>query len=281
MLDSDTVTEDLQDTIAAEDGQDTVEAEAEEVVISIEGEEPEADPDAVPDEELGEAGKRALKAAREAAKESARKAREAEERAAAIEAQYKPKEPEIKRPTLEDCGFNEDVFAEKMAAFVTAEDKRKAAATEEQNRQKASTEAYQAKLAKYHEDRTKVGVDDDAQARVVAKLSPQQQAALMDASMDPAKVVAALAKTPKVLDELAGIKEIHRFAYKLAQVEGKITMTTKAPPPPESKLRGGLAAADTVARVPLEKLREKAQDSGDWSSYFSEKRRREAAGVKS
>jgi hypothetical protein len=281
LLDNDTVTEDLQDTIAAEDGQDTVESEAEEVVISIEGEEPEADPDAVPDEELGEAGKRALKAAREAAKESARKAREAEERAAAIEAQYKPKEPEIKRPTLEDCGFNEDVFAERMAAFVIAEDKRKAAAAEEQNRQKASTEAYQAKLAKYHEDRTKVGVDDDAQARVVAKLSPQQQAALMDASMDPAKVVAALAKTPKVLDELAGIKEIHRFAYKLAQVEGKITMTTKAPPPPESKLRGGLAAADTVARVPLEKLREKAQDSGDWSSYFSEKRRREAAGVKS
>ena len=280
MLDSDTVTEDLQDTIAAEDGQDTVEAEAEEVVISIEGEEPEADPDAVPDEELGEAGKRALKAAREAAKESARKAREAEERAAAIEAQYKPKEPEIKRPTLEDCGFNEDVFAEKMAAFVTAEDKRKAAATEEQNRQKASTEAYQAKLAKYHEDRTKVGVDDDAQARVVAKLSPQQQAALMDASMDPAKVVAALAKTPKVLDELAGIKEIHRFAYRLAQVEGKITMTTKAPPPPESKLRGGLAMPSGNLSSQLEAAEKRAESTGDRTEVIRIRKAIREAGIK-
>ena len=119
-----------QDTVAPE-GEDTVAAEDPEIVIAIEGEEPETDPNEVADEELGEAGKRALKAAREAAKESARKAREAEERAAAIEAQYKPKEPEIKRPTLEECGFNEDTFAEKMREFVAADGKRKAAEAEE------------------------------------------------------------------------------------------------------------------------------------------------------
>ena len=279
MLDQQTPDLEPQDTVQPEDRQDTVEAEAEEVVISIEGEEPEADPDAVPDEELGEAGKRALKAAREAAKESARKAREAEERAAEIEARYKPKEPEIKRPTLEDCGFNEDVFAEKMAAFVAAEDKRKSAQAEEESRQKAATEAYQAKLAKYHEDRGKVGVDDDAQARVVAKLNPQQQAALMDASMDPAKVVAALAKTPKVLEELAGVKEIHRFAYKLAQIEGKITMTTKAPPPPETRLRGGGVSAGASLRSQLDAAEKRAELTGDRTEVQRIKRQMREAGT--
>lgn len=256
--------------------QDTVAAEPEEVIIAIEGEEPEADPDAVPEEELGEAGRRALKAAREAAKESARKAREAEERAAAIEAQYKPKEPEIKRPTMEECGFNEDIFAEKMAAFVAVEEKRKAEQQAEQARQKAAAEAYEAKRARYFEDRKTVGVDDEAEARVVSRLNPQQQAALMDASGDPARVVAALSRTPKVLEELAGIKEIHKFAYRLAQIEGKITVTTKAPPPPETKLRGGGATADAISTVPLDKLREKAEASGDYTAYLAEKRRRSA-----
>lgn len=284
MLDQQTAEPVAEETVAAQDGQDTVDgedtlaAEEPEIVIAIEGEEPEADPDAEVEAELGEAGKRALKAAREAAKETARKLREKEARLAELEAQVAPKQPEIKRPTLEDCGFNEDVFAERMAAFVAAEDKRKAEQKAEEDRQKAATDAYNAKLAKYHEERTKVGVDDDAQARVVAKLTPQQQTALMDASGDPAKVVAALAKTPKVLEELSGIKEIHRFTYRLAQIEGKITVSTKAPPPPETKLKGGGPTIGAVSTIPLDKLRAKAEASDDWDTYFAEKRRRREAG---
>ena len=277
MLDSEAQIE-PQDTVQAEDGQDTVAAE--EVVISIEGEEPEADPDAVPDEELGEAGKRALKAAREAAKESARKAREAEERAAEIEARYKPKEPEIKRPTLEDCGFNEDTYAERMAAFVVSEDKRKAALAEDEARQKADNDAYQAKLAKYHEERTKMGVDDDAQARVIAKLTPAQQTALMKYATDPTKLVAGLARSPKMLAELSGLKDIGAFIYQLPTAEGKITVSTKAPPPPETRLRSGGAPIDAVSTVSLEKLRSAAEQSGDYTTYLAEKRRRAESGAK-
>lgn len=282
MTDSAALTDALgpQDTVQPEDGQDTLVAEEPEIVIAIEGEEPEFDPHDVPDEELGEAGKRALKAAREAAKEASAKARKAEARIAELEAASKPATPEIKRPTLEECGFNEDTFAAKMAEFVAADDKRKSEEKAEKDRQKAATEAYEAKRNQYFEDRAKVGVDDEAEARVVSRLTPQQQAALMDASGDPAKVVAALSKTPKVLEELSGIKEIHKFTYRLAQIEGKITVSAKTPPPPETRLKSGGAPHDAVSTTPLDKLRDKAEASGDYTAYLAEKRRRADAGVK-
>ncbi len=279
-----------EDTLIADPGEDTVEAAGEDtlaaeepgdIVITIEGEEPEPDEDAEIEAELGEKGRNAVRALREAKKKDSARIRELEASLAEKEAASKPPEDELgPRPVIADYGFNDDQHAEALLQW--AEKKRVLDAKREAEKaaQKAELDAYQEKLARYHADRTKVGVDDDAQAIVVAALSPQQQSALMDASLDPAKVVAALSKTPKVLAELAGIKAIHKFTYKLAQIEGKIQMTTKAPPPPESKLRGGAATVDATSRDPLEKLREKAQDSGDWSSYFSEKRRREAAGVK-
>lgn len=268
--------------VEAPEGAEAAEAtEPEEVVITIEGEEPEVDEadDPEVEAELGDRGKRALKAAREAAKEASRKLREAEARAAALEAAHKPAEPEIKRPSLEECGFNEDVFAEKMTAYVAAQAKVKEQQAEEEARAKAAQDAYKAKLDRYNAERGKVGVDDDVQARVVAALSPPQQTALMDAGRDPAKLVAALAKTPKVLAELAGIKEIHKFTYRLAEIEGKIQMTTKAPPPPETKLRGGTGTASVLTVADLEKMRAKAEETGDYSDYFRAKASAKAVGA--
>ena len=248
------------------------EAEPEEFVITIAGEAPEVDDADDPDveAELGDRGKRALKAARDAAKEAKRKLREVEARAAELEAAQKPVEPELKRPSLEECGFNEDVFAEKMTAYVAAQAKKREQQAEDDARAKTAQEAYKAKLDRYNAERGKVGVDDDVQARVVAVLSPAQQTALMDAGRDPAKLVAALAKTPKVLTELAAIKEIHKFTYRLAEIEGKIQMTTK-PPPPETKLRGGNGAASSFSAADLEKLRDIAEETGNYSANFRAK----------
>lgn len=249
-------------------------AEPEELVVTIEGEEPEPDEDAEVEAELGDKGRNALRAAREAAKKARAEARELAAKLA--EREQPQQQPELKRPTLEECGFNEDTFAEKLAEYVAAKKEADAKKAEAEQAEKARVEAYNAKLSKYMEDRAKVGVDDDAQARVVAALTAQQQMALMDAAQDPAKVVAALAKHPKALAELAGIKEIHRFTYQLARVEDRIKMASKTPPAPESKLRPTPGAP--VNNTALEKLRQQAESSGDWTQYFAEKRRREGKG---
>jgi hypothetical protein len=251
------------------------EAQAEEtpeIVIQIEGEEPEPDPDAEIEAELGDKGRHALKAAREAAKQARAEARELKAKLAEQEASKAPQVDEIgPRPVIADYGFDDDKHAAALIEWHEKKRQQDARKAEEQSAQKAREAAYDAKLKAYHADRQKVGVDDEVQAVVVAKLNAQQQAALMDASGDPAKVVAALAKTPKILEELSGIKEIHRFTYRLAQIEGKITMTTKAPPPPETKLRGTAAATSTFSAGDLEKLRAKAEETGDYSAYFRAK----------
>jgi hypothetical protein len=280
MLDSETqgLTEDTaEDTV--EGGEDTLAAvEPEEIVIAIEGEEPEPDEDAEIEAELGERGKNAVAKLRLANKQKAARLRELEAKLAEKE---QPKaEPELKRPTLEDCGFNEDAYAEQMAVYVAAKKDADAKREAEEAKTTARETAYEEKRARYHAEKAKVGVDDDAEAVVVSALSNPQQAALMDASLDPAKVVAALSKTPKILAELAGITEIHKFTYRLAQIEGKITMTTKAPPPPESKLRGAVASPGGSLASQLAAAEAKADSTGDRSEVVRIKRQMAAAGVK-
>lgn len=279
-----------EDTLTANAGEDTIEAAGEdtlaaeepgEIVITIEGEEPETDEDAEIEAELGEKGRNAVKALREAKKKDSARIRELEASLAEKEAASKPPEDELgPRPVIADYGFNDDKHAEALLQW--AEKKRALDAKKEAEKaaQKAELDAYQEKLTRYHAERAKVGVDDDAQAVVVAALSPQQQSALMDASLDPAKVVAALSKTPKVLAELAGIKAIHKFTYKLAQIEGKIQMTTKAPPPPESKLKGGASSGDSPFGGGLDKLLAKARADGNYDAYYEAKRRVAKSGVK-
>ena len=249
-----------------------------EIVITIEGEEPEADDDAEVEAELGDKGRNALRAAREAAKLARQEARELKAKLASMEP---PKaKPELKRPTLEDCGFNEDTFADQMAAYVAAKKEADAEREAEESAFKARETTYQEKLTRYHAERAKVGVDDDAQSVVTGALNMQQQTALMDASGDPAKVVAALAKTPKILAELSGIKEIHKFTYRLAQIEGKIQMTAKAPPPPETKLRGSIASPGGSLAAQLDAAEKRAEQTGDRSEVVRIKRQMQAAGVK-
>lgn len=287
-------TQDLEDTVAAEDGQDTVEAAGEdtiaaeepEIVIAIEGEEPEAEPDAEIEAELGEAGKRALKAAREAQKETARKLREAEAERDALKAANKPAEAKEEddigpEPTSEDCGFNDAVFRQKTIEWNDKKRKLDERKAKEKDRAKADADAYNAKLARYNEERIKMGVDDDAQARVIAKLNPAQQTALMKYATDPTKLVAGLVRAPKMLAELSSITDIGAFIYQLPAAEGKITVTTKAPPPPESRVRGGVATPAGSFQAQLAAAEKNAERTGDRTEVIRIRRAMRDAGVAS
>ena len=265
---------------AAEDAlnvEDQAEALEGEIVIAIEGEEPDVDEDAEVEaeanEKLGEKGKNAVARLRQANKDKAARLRELEAKVSVLETAAKPKESDELGPEPEYSNYNfiDADFAKAMRQWTEKKIVHDAKRSQEQTAAKVTKDAYDARLAHYHAERSKVGVDDDAQSLVVAALSPPQQSALMDVGdNDRAKVVAALSKSPKILAELAGIKEIHKFTYRLAQIEGKITMTAKAPPPPESKLKGGVSVAPMNAGS-LEKLRTQAENSGNYSEYFRAK----------
>lgn len=238
-----------QDTVAAE--------EPGEIVVTIEGEEPEVDDES----DLGEKGKAALARAREAAKANAAEVRRLK---AELAARAQPQtEPELKRPTMEECGFKEEVYEARLEAYIKAKSERDAKRQAEEKAAQEKEAAFAAKKSAYYEKRATVGVDDDLQAIVTDALNAYQQSVLIDAAEDPAKVVAALARNPKVLKELAAETDVHRFAYKLAKIEGKIQVTQKTITA-ESKLKGGGAAsAGGSLQSQLERAEAAAERTGD------------------
>lgn len=262
------------------------EPEAEpELSIVIEGEEPPEDDLALdPDEEanLGDKGKNTLKRLRALAKENAKKAREMEAKLAAIEAERAPRIEPPKRPTLADCGFDDEVFAAKMEEYVVAQAKVKEEHARLEQEQKASEEDYRARHSKYVESKAALRVTgfDDAEQAVKDALSKEQQSIIIRNVPDAATVVYALGRSPKKLAELAAIRDLDRFAFRLAELKGEIKVTTKTPPPVETKLRGGTGSALPSSPADLEKLRSKAQQSGDYTAYFAAKAALKSAGVK-
>ncbi|MES2781727.1 MAG: hypothetical protein V4657_02930 [Pseudomonadota bacterium] len=287
MLDNDTIEADAdQDLIDAglpEDEADQAEAD-ESLQIVIEGEAPEADPDAEIEAELGDRGKRALQAARKAAKDAAAEARAAKAELAALSrAAPVADEPELVKPTISGCGYNEDVFVEKLREYdaqVAKIEQRKQARVADA---RAAEDDYQARLGKYVTGKTTLRAADmdTAESLVRSKLTIEQQNVLIRNSDDPAKTVLALGRSTKALDDLAKITDIDRYAYALAKLEGKITVTTKSPPPPESKLRGGVSASGGGSLTSQLAAAEKEADrTGDRTRVQQIKRQMAAAGVK-
>lgn len=282
-----------KDTQLGAEGQDTLAAEEPDLVVTIDGEEAEADDDDVlsPEEvaELGPAGEAALRKLRLAAKENGKRARDAKREAERAKAELErvrqsqaPKVETVKKPTMEECGFDEDTYAERMAAYVEALAKVKAEDAKAKAQEEAAKADYDARFATYTEAKAKLPPSDfgAAEEAVKASLSVQQQAIIVRNAANPAQVIFALGRSPKALAALAAEKDFDRFAYKLAQTEGKITVTTKPKPQAETVLRGGAAGAGGMSlSKQLELAEREAERTGDRTQVQRIKREMKAAGA--
>lgn len=263
-----------------------IEAEPE-LSITIEGEEPPADEFALdPEEEanLGDKGKKTLKHLRQLAQDRAKEARELKAKLAAIEAERQPKAEPIKRPTLADCGFDDEVFAAKMEEYVVAQAEAKAQQARIEQEQKASEEDYRARHTRYTEAKAALKVEgfDAAESVVKEALTKEQQSIIIRNVPDAATVVYALGRSPKKLAELAAIRDLDRFAFRLAELKGEIKVTQKEPPKPESRLRGGAGGAVTGSlQKQLEAAEKRSETTGDRTEVLRIRRLMREAGVKS
>lgn len=288
MLDNDTLDGGLDVEVLDEAVVEGEPPEEESLEISIEGDEPEAaDPDDIDEAteaELGDRARRALQAMRKAAKASWAEAKAAKAELAAIRmAPAVADEPAPERPTIEGCGYNTEIYDQKLRDYFQAEAKAEAVKQERIAEAKAADEDYQARLGKYVSGKTAMKVDDfDAAESVVrSKLTISQQNVLIRLSDDPAKTVLALGRSKKALDDLAAVKDVDRFAKALTLLEAKITVTPKSPPPPESKIRGGTATGGLGSFASQLAAAEKEADrTGDRSKIVAIKRQMKAAGVK-
>lgn len=291
MLDNDTLEAGLGADVIEEgnapEGEDQGEDESLEIVI--EGDEPESAPEDQDDDieaELGDRGKRALQAARKAAKDAAAKARAAEAELAAeraLKAIPVEDDPLPEKPTIEGCNYNTDVYDEKLREYFAAEQKVKAKKEAMIADAQAEAEDYQKRLGNYVTSKQSMRVADfdTAEAMVRSKLTQIQQSIIIRNSENPANMILALGRSKKALDDLSAIKDADRFAFALAKTEGKITVTQKSPPPPESKIRGGGSVGGSTSFASQLAAAEKEADrTGDRSKIAAIRRDMKAAGVK-
>lgn len=170
------------------------------------------------------------------------------------------------RPTLEDCEYDEDRFADELTAWQERkrqEDTSKAQANEQAQAEQAR---FGQKLQGYVEGQKALKAKDfeAAEAVVLTGLSQFQQAALIKAADDPAKVIYALGRHPERLKTLAANTDLIEFAVAVAKLEGNLKVTTRprTPPDPDVPVRG--AAPFTKGQDPrLERLEREAARTGD------------------
>lgn len=180
-----------------------------------------------------------------------------------------------KKPTLEDCDYDSDKFESELEAWFEAKRKE---AEEVFNRQKAEAaerESWQAKLDNYGKAKAELKIDDfdEAEAEAMDLFNTTQQGIVIQGADNPALVVYALGKNPTQAKELAAIADPVKFSFAVAKLEAqlKVTKKNRTTPQPERTIQGTGRISGTVDST-LDRLREEAARSGDFSKVLQYKR---------
>lgn len=176
------------------------------------------------------------------------------------------------KPKLEDFDYD----AEEYEAAIEKWHSEKLVHDERQKEQAKLIEAQQKEwsntLEAYATSRNALKVPDFeiAEEVVTGKLSIEQQAVILQGATNPAAVVYALGKNKAKIEELSKITNPIKFAFALAELQGKLNVSRKTAPAPEKSIKG--SAGSTSSDSMLEKLREDARKSGDMSKLMAYKR---------
>ncbi|MCP4262907.1 MAG: hypothetical protein GY774_36160 [Planctomycetes bacterium] len=180
------------------------------------------------------------------------------------------------KPKLEDFDYDADQF--ETAYINWSESKRVADAEAESIKaeEKAAADAWQETLNAHDEKKAELKVTgyDEAEERVKEILSPIQQSMLINVSKNSALLMYGLDRSPTTAKELAAITDLGKFAARIGQIEAsEMKVTTRKPPPPETKV-GGTAPKSGAVDTTLERLRKEASETGDFSKVSDYKRKR-------
>jgi hypothetical protein len=119
---------------------------------------------------------------------------------------------------------------------------------------------------------------DTAEETVFEALDQTQQGILVGGADNSALVVYALAKNPKQLKALAGIKDPVKYAFAIAKLETKLKTTKRRPATaPEGTVARSNTGAARTSNATLEKLRAQAEKTGDYTRVNEYRRKLRAA----
>jgi hypothetical protein len=238
----------------------------EEDVVTIAGESP------APEEEEKQAPEW-VRNLRKNYRELQREKRELEERLKAVSpaTEQSPVTPG-KKPTLEDCDYDSDKFENELAGWFERKRQSEEAEAKYRAKQQEEQQTWQKKLETYTQSKTGLKVSDfqDAEDTVLETLSVTQQGIILQGAQNPAVMVYALGKNPNKAKELAGITDPVQFAFAVAKLETQLSVQKKQAPPPEKRINGNGSLG--TSNVQLDRLREEAARSGDFTKVLAFKR---------
>lgn len=215
-----------------------------------------------------------VKELRQSHRELTRRNRELQEQLEA--AKPAPQQQSLgQKPTLEGLDYDADRYEQALAAWYEQKRAVDDQAAQAEAKRKAEAEAWQTKLTSYGEAKKKLKVRDfeDAETVVQTTLNQTQQGIILQGAEDPALLVYALGRNPGKAKELASITDPVKYAFAVAKLETQLKITNRKAPPPESSVKPGTASASGIDSQ-LDRLRQDAEKTGDYSKVIAYKRQK-------
>ncbi len=185
------------------------------------------------------------------------------------------------KPTLEGCDYDTPAYEQKLADWYEQKREHDAREAEVRTMQERAQQRWETKLTTYEEGKAKLGAPDfdDAEATVseiFAKPFPGIMAddvrmgIIKQGAKDPTTLVYALGRNPDTAKALAEIDDPVEFAFALGELSGKMKVV-RGKPAPEKRITGAAPGVAGAVDNTLERLREEAAKTGDFSKVAAYK----------
>jgi hypothetical protein len=260
--------EPAQEIEAEQQEEQAPQAEPEEITVTIGDEPVEEDKEAAPEW---------VRDLRKKNREDQKRIRELEARLAQQQAPQAAAAPS-KKPELEDFDYDTSKYEASLSDWFDKKRRYEEQLSQAKRQEEQAQESWQSKLEGYAQARTSLKVKDfeDAESTVAEMLNITQQGVVIQGAENPALVIYALGKNPKKAKELASIDDPVKFAFAIAKLETQLKVTGKRTPPPPEKTVGGTAPIRGAIDSNLDRLRQDAERTGDYSKVYAYKKQKKA-----
>jgi hypothetical protein len=215
-------------------------------------------------------------------RELRRKNREDQKRIRELEArlasQTQPPQTLGKKPALEEFDYDTDKYESALADWIDRKKGYDAQLEAKKREEEEQVQTWQSKLETYAQARTSLKVKDfeDAEQTIAEMFNVTQQGVVIQGAENPALVIYALGKNPKKAKEIASIADPVKFAFAIAKLETQLKVANKKSAPPPEKVVGGTAPIRGAVDSNLDRLRQDAERTGDYSKVLAYKRQKRA-----
>ncbi len=179
------------------------------------------------------------------------------------------------KPTLKSVEYDDKKYETELTAWYDRKRQIDTQQAESKKTQEAQNQKWQGRQNQYLTKKDEHGFKDfeESEDMVTGTLNTIQQSIIIHGAEDSALVVYALGKNPKKLEELSRITDPVEFAIRIGKLESSLNVKTRKAPNPEKRVIGakGGGLSGSVEKT-LEKLREEAAKTGDYSKVTHYKR---------